>query len=241
MGEIIHFASAKGGAGATACAYRIGCALSDMGERTLLIDGDGECADMLNALSLGGMNVYTLADAAGGGCRIRQAILKLPDSLNLFLLPTLGCTDENFISQAARECAATFDYVLCDGCAQSAADRAVVVTEPYPSSINAADKKIARLKDGGMKDVGVIINKVDVGFVKSGKILPPREIAAVLGCRPVGTVPFDMYLPLDKTCRRTQRAFYVAAEVLAGRSEKPYGIKKAPAVKGVRRGMGERI
>ena len=226
MPQVILITSARGGAGATTCAYFLGCALSALGERTLLVDGDTECADGLQVSGMSGLNVYTLADAEKGACRVRQAILQHGKQLNLFILPSLGCSSDEFTAKSVKKEAALFDFVLCDNCAARACDRAIVVTEPYPSSIKAADKKIARLKDGGIKDIGLIVNKVNGGLVFDGEIMTPQEIAAILRCELWGIIPEDLTLPIDKINRSTGKAFRMTAEVIAGKSKKLYGVIK---------------
>lgn len=106
MPNVIYIASARGGAGATTCAYYLGCALSQNGERTLIADGDTDCADGLTVSGMNGLNVYTLADAEKGACRVKQAILQHGRQLNLFIVPTLGCTDGEFVSQSVKSSAA---------------------------------------------------------------------------------------------------------------------------------------
>ena len=226
MSVVIHIASARGGAGATTCAYFLGCALSDEGERTLFIDGDCECADGLCVSGMNGLNVYTLADAEKGACRARQAILPHREKLNLFILPTLGCSNGEFVSACVKREGALFDYVLCDNCAEGACDKAIVVTEPYPSSIKAADKKIARLKDGGIRDIGIIVNKVNGGLIFDGEIMTPQEIASVLRCELWGIIPEDLTLPIGKINRSTKRACALTAKYLCGKSKKLYGVVK---------------
>ncbi len=224
MGNVIFLAGARGGAGATTCAYYLGCALSLAGERTLIADGDSACGDGLQVSGMSGLNVYTLADAQKGACRVRQAILKHEKQINLFLLPSLNCTDGEFISRAVCESAETFDYILCDGCASSACRRAIIMTEPYPSSIKAADKKIARLKDGGLGDVGIIVNKVNGGLVCNGEIMSPQEISSLLRCPLLGVIPEDLGMPMGKCGRAAAKAFKMTADVVAGRSAKIYGV-----------------
>ena len=226
MPNVIQVQSARGGAGATTCAFYLGCALSECGERTLIVDGDADCADGLTVSGMNGLNVYTLADAEKGACRVKQAVLQHGKQLNLFILPTLGCNNGEFITQAATESAALFDYVLCDNAAAGACDKAVVITEPYLSSIKSADKKIARLKDGGIRNIGVIVNKVNGGLVFDGEIMTPQEIASVLRCELWGVIPEDLTLPIGKINRTTLKSFALTADKIRGKSEKIYGVIK---------------
>lgn len=226
MPNVIYVTAARGGAGATTCAFYLGSALSQSGERTLIVDGDFDCANGLTVSGMNGMNVYTLADAEKGACRVKQAILQHEKALNLFILPTLNCTNGEYTHQAVGEAAKLFDYVLCDECAVGACNKAIIITEPYPSSIKAADKKLARLKDGGLKDISVLVNKVNGGLVFDGAIMTPQEIATVLRCELLGVIPEDLTLPIGKINRSTVKAFALTAGRIEGKHKKVYGVIK---------------
>ncbi|MCM1546363.1 MAG: hypothetical protein NC033_04930 [Clostridiales bacterium] len=226
MAELIYIVGARGGAGATTCAVRLALALSSLGERTLVLDGDYECASGLETCGLQGLNVYTLADAEEGACRVKQAVLQHPNSPNMYVLPTLGLTNGGFAEIAAAECSKLFDVILCDGAARGACRRAIVVSAPYSSSIAAAKLRGARLKDGGMENVSLIVNKVNGGLVYDGAVLTPQEFASVARLPLLGVIPEDLTLPLGKIRPSTARAFDMTAAALLGKSEKVYGTVK---------------
>ena len=226
MAEVIYVTGARGGSGATTCAVRLALALSAMGERTLVLDGDYECASGLEVCGLQGLNVYTLADAEEGACRVKQAVLQHPDSPNMYVLPTLGLTNGGFTETAASECSKLFDVILCDGAALGACSRALVVSAPYSSSIAAAKLRGARLKDGGMEKVGLIVNKINGGLVYDGAVITPQEFAAVVRLPLLGVIPEDLTLPLNKIRPSTARAFEMTAAAVLGKSEKVYGTVK---------------
>ncbi|MDE6373864.1 MAG: AAA family ATPase, partial [Clostridia bacterium] len=171
MSEIVFMTGATGGAGVTTCAVNLAAALSEDGERTLIIDGDCECANGLEACGLQGLSVYTLADAEEGACRVKQAILQHPASPNLYVLPTLGCANAAFTETAIGECAPLFDYIICDNTGANACNRALLVCDPYSASLTRARKRGGELKDGGFKQTGIIVNKVNGGLVFDGAIL----------------------------------------------------------------------
>ncbi len=226
MAEVIYVASARGGSGATTCAVYLALALAALGERTLVLDGDGECASGLEICGLQGLNVYTLADAEEGACRVRQAVLQHPASPNAYVLPTLGLKNPDYCMTAVNECAKLFDVVLCDGVAAGACRRAIVVSAPYPSSVASAKLRGARLKDGGAENVGLIVNNVNGGLVYGGAVLSPQEFASVVRLPLLGVIPEDLTLPLNKIRPSTERAFQMTAEALLGRSTKVYGTVK---------------
>lgn len=224
MTENIYIQSAKGGAGATTVAAGTGMALAEAGERVCIVDGDSVCADGLYVCGLSGMNVYTLADAANGACRVKQALTEHRQNSNLYLLPTLGCRDGAFISRAVKSLDGLFDYVICDGCAMEACTRAIVVTEPYPPSLKGADERIARISDAGIRDVSVIVNKVNGGLIYDGKILTPQEAASLLRTTLCAVIPEDLTLPLGRMKNSTRRAFAMCAAKLAGRGDRIFSV-----------------
>lgn len=226
MAEVIYVAGARGGSGATTCTVKLAIALSALGERTLVVDGDWECASGLEICGLQGLNVYTLADAEEGACRVKQAVLQHPDSPNMYVLPTLGLKNLSYADGAVSDCAKLFDVVLCDGIAPAACRRAIVVSSAYSSSIAAAKLRGARLKDGGLEKVSLIVNKVNGGLVYDGAVLSPQEFASVVRLPLLGVIPEDLTLPLGNIRPSTARAFDMTAAAVLGRSEKTYGTVK---------------
>lgn len=208
----------------TSCAVGICIALAAAGERTLLFDGDSLCASALAASGAAGLQVYTLAEAKSGACRVKQAVLQHPRSPNFYLLPSLGCDDTEFAERAVCELEGLFDYVICDDTAASVCDRAIVVTEPYPVSVRCADVALGRLKDAGFANAAIIVNKVNGGLVFDGEIMTPQEIATLLRAPLAAVIPEDLTMPLGKMRQGTVKAFKMAADGIAGRSEKSYGV-----------------
>ena len=223
MAEVVYIAGARGGAGTTTCAVHLALALASLGERTLVLDGDRECGSGLEVCGLQGLNVYTLADAEEGACRVKQAVLQHPASPNMYVLPTLGLKNPDYCLTAVNECAKLFDVILCDGAAAGACRRAIVVSAPYSASIASAKLRGARLKDGDTENVGLLINKVNGGLVYDGAVLSPQEFASVVRLPLLGVIPEDLTLPLGKIRASTNRAFAMTAAALLGKSTKVYG------------------
>lgn len=220
MAQKILLTGLKGGTGVTTCAVGLARALAELGERVLVFDGDARAASALCVAGLAGMNVYTLADAMNGACRVKQAILQYPRSANLYLLPSLGCFDEKFCERAVDEVEGLFDYVICDKGAAGACSRAYVVTEPYAVSVKCADVCLNGLRDGGMRSTGVIVNKVNGGLIFDGEIMSPQEIATLLRAPLLAVIPEDLTMPLGKMKKQSARAFKLAAGALRGRSDR---------------------
>lgn len=234
MTDVVFVTGSKGGTGATTCAVMLGAALAKEGERTLIVDGDFECASVLTLCGLQGLSVYTLADAESGACRVKQAILQHPRIPDLYVLPTLGCKSADFAEAAVKECEGLFDCILCDRTARIACNSAVLVCEPYSDSVTAARKKTAALKDGGFKTVQLIVNKINGGLVFGGAVPTPQEIASLTGAPLLGAIPEDLSVPLGKIKPSTQRAFTMTALKMKERGDKIYGVIKPYAgIKGL--------
>ncbi|MGN1373543.1 MAG: AAA family ATPase [Candidatus Coproplasma sp.] len=231
MSDVIFITNAKGGSGATTCAVFTGLALAQMGERTLYVDGDGLCASGMQVAGVDNLCSYTLADALAGACRVKQAIINHPLNACFYVLPTLGCGDGEFIRNAVNSLAPSFDRVVCDNTAVGACNRAVLVSEPYPVQVRSANTAAAKLKDGGFKSVGLIVNKVNGGLVFDGAILTPQEYATLVRCELLGVIPEDLTLPLSGMKSGTKKAFNILAQNLLGEGKifdviKPYyGVK----------------
>jgi septum site-determining protein MinD len=226
MATKIYFSGGKGGVGATTCAIFIGLALAESGARTLMFDGDKMSAQGLNVCGMWGMQVYTLADAERGNCRVKQTILKHPRSHNFYLLPSLGVERDEFAEGAIGEVEGLFDYIICDKIAQNACDRAIVVCDPYQLSLRCTNRELGRLTDSGVKNCQIILNKVNGGLVFDGDIMTPQEIATILHTTLLGIVPEDLTLPLGKCKDGTNRAFKIIAENLNGKSKKTLSVIK---------------
>ncbi len=243
MAEKIYFTSLKGGTGVTTCAAGIALALAAAGERTLLLDGDREASCALDAVGCSGLATYTLADVEKGACRAKQAVISHPRSPNLYIFPTQGCQNVLSADAALKQIEGTFDYVVCDKCAGSCCDRAIVVCEPYALSVKSADRCLSALKDGGFKRVELIVNKVNGGLIMSGEIMTPQEIAALLRCGLSAVIPEDLEIPLGRMKSASVKAFKIAAQKISGKGDKIYGvIKQYLGVGGfIRRKMRNRL
>lgn len=226
MSDLVYMTSAKGGSGATTCSFMTGLALAMRGERTLIVDGDFECGNGMTVAGVSELCSYTLEDAQRGACRVKQALINHPLCANLYILPTLGCKDMQFIADAVKSSETQFDRVLCDGVAIGACNRAVMVSEPYASSVECAKRTAAYLKDTGFKSVGLIVNKVNGGLVFDGAILTPYELAELTRCILTGVIPEDLRIASGRAKKTTRKAFAYTAEKLLG-GDKIFDVIKA--------------
>ena len=101
------------------------------------------------------------------------------------------------LTDALRE---DFDYILLDcpaGIEQgfqnaiAGADRAIVVTTPEVSAIRDADRIIGLLKNAGMPQMELLINRVRMDMVKRGDMMSLKDVCEILPIPLIGAVPDD--------------------------------------------------
>jgi septum site-determining protein MinD len=218
----IFMTSKKGGTGVSSLCLGIGSALAHKGMKTLIVDGDISGNSILLMSGCSGKTLYTLSDYKQGACRAKQMLVEVSSAKNLYVLPMFACDDSQLLKRAIAEIEGLFDYILCDNCVGVVCDKAITITEPYVPAIKCADVSVAELHDSGMKDVLVIVNKVNGGFIYEGDILPPSEIAYLLHCELLAVIPEDLTMPLGKWKKDTQKAFKLAAENLTGSKKRIY-------------------
>lgn len=224
MGKKIYFGSFKGGTGVTTCCVGLGLALADMGERTLIIDGDSLSACAMIVAGLGNMQVYTLADFERAACRAKQAMTAHPKASNLYIMPSLGMKNLQTAKRALDEVEGLFDFVLCDKILPEFCDRACIVSEPFIPSVKSAEICRAALADSGIKEIVLAVNKVNGGQVINGEIYSPEQIADILRLKLFAAIPEDLTLPSGKWRRNTVQAFAIAAKNLTGKNDDLYDV-----------------
>ena len=205
MGEVIVITSGKGGVGKTTNTANIGNALADIGKKVVLVDGDTGLRNLDILMGLENRIVYNLIDVIEEKCSLKQALIKDKKYENLYLLSTSQTKNKNDINpeqmgKLIDELKCKFDYILIDspaGIEQGfdnaimGADRALVVVNPELTSIRDAYRVIGMLKDRGLKNQKVIVNKIDYEMVKNGDMLDADDIVNNLDIELIGIVPSD--------------------------------------------------
>lgn len=226
MAKKIYMTSFKGGTGVTVCCVGLGRALARAGERTLIVDGDVRSG---SAEIVGGcreMQVYTLADYEKGACRAKQTVLSHPSDSNLCFMPSTGLNDTDFTAKAVSDVEGLFDYILLDKAAPEICDGALIVTEPYVPSVKSADCCRSVLSDGGISDLGLIVNKINGGQVLDGDVMTAHEIAALLHLPLKAAIPEDLSLSAGRWRQHTVKAFDDAAKNITGKKDVVSNILK---------------
>ncbi len=172
----VAIGSGKGGVGKTVVSVGISMALSEMGRRVLLFDGDMGLANV--DLQMGLVSEYTLQDVIFGQCALEQACQHVENGPDV-LVSASGSPELADISPARRRMfiedlfrfACDYDYFIVDtgaGIGRSTTDflaacpEVLIVLMNEPTSLMDAYAliKTLHLRAGG-QGMGVIVNMVD--------------------------------------------------------------------------------
>jgi hypothetical protein len=194
--------------------------------------GMAECVSLSTPLNVAdcasGMASGYISPISTSRISVSSGSAELPDSAKSPYSVELSgsAEDEKFCEQAIAEVEGLFDYIICDKIALKICDRAIVVCDPYQLSLRCCDRELAKLADSGVKNIQLLLNKVNGGLVFDGEIMTPQEIATILHTPLLGIVPEDLTLPLGKCRDETRRAFKIVAENLSGKSQKTLSVIK---------------
>ncbi len=205
MGEVIVVTSGKGGVGKTTTTANIGTGLAKLNKKVVLVDTDIGLRNLDVVLGLENRIVYNLVDAVEGNCKVSQALIKDKKCDGLYLLPAAQTRDKDAVTPdqmkvLVEELRKDFDYIILDcpaGIEQgfknaiAAADRALVVTTPEVSAVRDADRIIGLLEANDIKNVRLIVNRLNVDMVKHGNMMTAQDVVEVLSIDLIGVVPYD--------------------------------------------------
>ena len=238
MARKIVIASGKGGVGKTTIAVHIGCYLASRGARVVLCDGDFGLnnADLL--LGVESKSAYDVVDVIEGRCRAKQALVRCPQSPNLFLLCSNRSEPERFVSAQSLKIvleglSPLFDFILIDAPsglgdgfhrAASVAEEGLVITTPQVTALRDADKTVSALKNYRLKSVSIIVNRVEGERLVKGEIVSPQQIGELLRVPVFGVVPEIGALGGQGTVRH--RAFTTLGKNLLTGEKKLYDPSK---------------
>ena len=204
MARKIVVTSGKGGVGKTTVVANLGVALSNLGQRVLLVDVDFGLNNLDVVLGVEGKVCYDICDVIEGRCRIKQALIQCAQKKNLFVMPSGNANNTtNIISgQSIRmlidDISHVFDYVLID-CpagidvgfhrAVACADEAFIVATPNVTSLRDADKVVSVLSGYELENVGLIVNRARGDLILNEKMMMPSDVSELLKVSLMGVLP----------------------------------------------------
>ena len=210
------FTSGKGGVGTSNVVLNLAIALAEIGQRVVVLDADIGLANL--DLLCGLTPRHDLGDVLAGRCRLVDALVSGPGDIQI--VPgahAIRTGEEDLAGGAARlvaeltELEAESDFVLVDagsglgpgvGLLASAAQQAVIVSTPEPTSIADAHAAICRFRKLAVQPrLRVLLNQttsasesVDVldQFIASSR----QFLGAVISPLGTGSIRADPHVPL---------------------------------------------
>lgn len=205
MSEALVITSGKGGVGKSTIAANLAMALSDSGQKVVIIDADTGLRNLDVLLGMENRVVYDLTDVAEGVCRLKQALVKDHNNENLCLLAAAQMRDSASVSPAQMEkivlkLKEMFDWVIVDcpagvdrgfRTAVAGADRAIIVALNDVISIRDAERVRMLLEKVGMPQPMLICNRMREEILPRGEKPSYQQIAERLEIRLLGITPED--------------------------------------------------
>lgn len=213
-------ASGKGGVGKSTVCKNLGKCFASKGKRTLLIDCDAGLSSLDIMLGCQEKVNFTWLDIANESCDTTDAILQLEE--NLFLLPSprsaLNQEFEDIINDVVTELDDKFDYIITDAPAgigrglkraSKGATNALIVATADEISVKGAATVARLLRENGITQSRLLINRYDIKSAKKGRLLTVDEIIDKTLVQLIGIIPEDaniMYLTVSERKLKTKKS-----------------------------------
>lgn len=203
MGKVIVVTSGKGGVGKTTVLANLGIMLATCGKMVCLVDADVGLNNLDVVIGVENRIVYDLIDCMEGRCRPEQALLQVPFLDKLFVLPSCKLVTNKRIAtekfnEVIDELKNSFDFIMID-CpagigsgfymAIEPCDSALVVVTPSIASIRDADKVIQLLKANQIREINLVVNRIERSKVLKNEMLDADQIEELLCVKMIGIIP----------------------------------------------------
>lgn len=205
MGMVTVVCSGKGGVGKSTTTVGLGYALSEKGNRVLMIDCDAGLRSLDRLTGIDESLVYDASDVVRGICAPINAIYHVGWQDSLFVMPA-PASAENMVSAKAMVKLVEilkkyYDHILIDcpagvgrgfKAAVSGAENAIVVCNPDPVCVRSSSIVRDILTDMGKTNIRLVINRFNNEFFKEIQIMEDLDrVIDETGIRLVGVVPED--------------------------------------------------
>ena len=172
MSKVIVLASGKGGTGKSTVSVGLAVALVKLNKKVLLVDCDSGMRGVDLMLGVEKELVYDVSDAVGGGCDKSAAIYVTQNVYGLYMMPAALTADDEVSPSVLKELIddikGDYDYILIDSpagtgsgfeAAAAAADAALIVINPEPTSVRGCLNIRRKLTEMGIEDTRLVINR----------------------------------------------------------------------------------
>ena len=205
MGKVILVSSGKGGTGKTMFSVNLGATLARHGCRVMLLDMDMGLRNMDIYLGMENKVIYNIMDVVSGICRIKKAMLKVDGFNTLYFMAASPRRDDRDMTPLHMEVLCNklrkyFDYIIVDcpagigdafDVARASADKTVIVTEPEVASLRDADTTERYLREQGMQNIYIVVNKVKVELMQAGLVPALSDIMEMFKSPVAGLIQYD--------------------------------------------------
>ncbi len=205
MATKIVIASGKGGVGKSTVCKGIGTALSEKGFRTLLIDCDAGLASLDALLCVEDKVVFSWHDIAENNCEAQDAVININENLALLPSPRNPLTEDfaDDVINAVSLLGENYDYIITDAPAglgrgltraAKASDKALIIATGDEISVKGAAAVDKKLRELGVTQSRLIINRYEIKAAKKGRLLTVDEIIDKTLVQLIGIIPEDKML-----------------------------------------------
>ncbi len=210
MTRLIILASGKGGVGKTTLSSNLAAALTDFGEKVIVMDANLTTPNL--GLHLGmHLTPNTLHNVLKGESRLKDAIYPHPYGFKVIpaslSLNDLRDVDVGRLPEISLNLIGKADYVILDCAAGlgreaisalAASDEAIIVTNPNLPSVTDALKILSIAKETNVKIIGVVINRVK----RKPLELTKDEVRNLLRVPIIAEIPEDPNIALSIAAKK---------------------------------------
>ena len=207
MNNVFVVTSGKGGAGKSTVTAFLGMELCKLGKKVLLIDMDEGLRSLDLMLDVSSHTLFDVSDIIKGNCNVNQASSPVKQCANLYLLPAPITVNSLNSPKGMRilcdKLSDYFDFILIDSPAGvgkgfvnavEGADNALVVVIPDVVSVRDGAYVARLLREKDIKNIRLIINKIDIDLVKKGVFYNIDEVIDATTLQLIAAIPYDIDL-----------------------------------------------
>ncbi len=214
MARVISVLSGKGGVGKTFFSANVSAALSDLGRKVLVIDFDIGLRNLDLALGMQDSSPFDLADVLNGTAVLENAVSVHPLHKNLNFLcgpqfSTASEINEEAFGALIARVRESFDFIIIDCAAgigrgflmaSKVSDSVILIATPENASVRDSERTSAILRENGMNDIFLVVNRVRPKEIKKAELNNIDDIIDTVNIRLLGLIPED-----EKTAVRANK------------------------------------
>lgn len=208
--------SGKGGAGKSTVTASLGKVFASEGIKTLLVDCDAGLSSLDIMFDCRESSTFSWQDAYLGRCTPEDAVISLSDSLSLLCAPQKKLEDASTdsVRDIIDKIEDKYDIIIIDSPAglgrgavraAKAADMALIVATGDEISVSAAEKIDRVIRDCGIRQTRLLINRYNVRDAKRGKLLTVDEIIDKTFVQLIGIIPESKEIMYSTVTRKISK------------------------------------